>query len=412
MLLPQVGEDPTGQLAVSLLTASRAASTYASYRGKARLWLEFCALHGVSPLQATAADMVKYVAHLALKGSIAASSMGPYLAAVRTIYRDLGLTPPDQGTAWVSQALDGLRAHQQDVSPPAGERHPIPAQLIYQALRVADDLLPPLPARGVSTRSSAARAAISAPDLRLARACLATAVAFIFFNRPGYNARVTARELAVDFTADGSPAALVHVPRGTKTTRLHRHADIEARAVPASSHARAHPRADGLAGVDISALVARFRAARREAQPSSQLQHLDHPDELAWRLPGENTASWGAHTQDVWLREALAHLKARPPPGFKWTGHSLRKGAASAAAAVGVSLLVIAFFGVWSPTSSTLAHHYVDPTMTACPAAWFFFGWLTPAGVPSPAGGDAGRDARGGELGTPQPNGPDIGNNG
>ena len=73
----------------------------------------------------------------------------------------------------------------------------------------------------------------------------------------------------------------------------------------------------------------------------------------------------------------LAHFDLQPPAQEKWSGHSLRKGAASGAAAIGVSLDRICFCGGWKIRGATV-HDYIDPTCPATPAARRFFGWLRP----------------------------------
>jgi hypothetical protein len=56
--------------------------------------------------------------------------------------------------------------------------------------------------------------------------------------------------------------------------------------------------------------------------------------------------------------------------------HSLRKGAASAAHAIGARLTDIRYAGGWSTNSTVLEAKYIDFTMQPSPAAWIFFGFL------------------------------------
>jgi len=78
---------------------------------------------------------------------------------------------------------------------------------------------------------------------------------------------------------------------------------------------------------------------------------------------------------DAWCREILEHLSFSPPSGESWSGHSLRKGAASGAAAIDVALRKICFMGGWSILSRAV-HDYIDPTCPASDACRRFFGWL------------------------------------
>jgi hypothetical protein len=59
---------------------------------------------------------------------------------------------------------------------------------------------------------------------------------------------------------------------------------------------------------------------------------------------------------------------------IKWTGHSLRRGGASAAHAVGVSIAVIMVWGLWKSLVSALL--YIDVSVRPSAEALFFFGHL------------------------------------
>eukprot|EP00873_Tetraselmis_striata_P038212 jgi/Tetstr1/458476/TSEL_004330.t1 len=109
------------------------------------------------------------------------------------------------------------------------------------------------------------------------------------------------------------------------------------------------------------------------------------PPPKFWSIsPLESSATWSVSaTLTEWLREAYMAAGARPPTGFKWTSHSLRKGAASAASCVGVPLPAIKHMGDWSKNSEVVTGKYIDPTMRPTPAAWRFFGWLVPVRPPA-----------------------------
>ena len=83
---------------------------------------------------------------------------------------------------------------------------------------------------------------------------------------------------------------------------------------------------------------------------------------------------------DGWLQLVLLRFGISPPAGETWSGHSLRKGAASAASAVGVALDRICWCGGWSIHGSVV-HDYIDPTCPSDVAAYRFFGWLLPAAM-------------------------------
>eukprot|EP00873_Tetraselmis_striata_P000141 jgi/Tetstr1/420405/TSEL_011521.t1 len=98
-----------------------------------------------------------------------------------------------------------------------------------------------------------------------------------------------------------------------------------------------------------------------------------------------------------WLQLVAHMLEEHPPLGFVWTSHSLRKGTATAAYAIGVVLKKIKHFGGWAELSSVVLD-YINPTALPCAASWQLYGWLThwgtqpanPAGTPAPEGGEQG----------------------
>jgi hypothetical protein len=76
----------------------------------------------------------------------------------------------------------------------------------------------------------------------------------------------------------------------------------------------------------------------------------------------------------VWLLLLLVELDIPTPPGVKWTGHSLRRGGASVAHTVGVSIPVIMAWGLWKSLASALL--YID--ISVCPPSedLLYFGHL------------------------------------
>ena len=113
-------------------------------------------------------------------------------------------------------------------------------------------------------------------------------------------------------------------------------------------------------------------ALGREASHAT-LDH-DQPD-THYALPGQR--SFPSTQVDTWFKLVLDHVGAAPPHGEVWTGHSLRKGAASASDAAGVSLARICHVGGWSIKSSAVKD-YIDPTCPDSAAGRRYFGWLLP----------------------------------
>ena len=92
-------------------------------------------------------------------------------------------------------------------------------------------------------------------------------------------------------------------------------------------------------------------------------------------FPHEQRSTWEPSAVDGWLGSILGHLGESPPEGETWSGHSLRKGAASGAGAIDVALFRICFMGGWSVRGGAV-HDYIDATCPDTPAARRFFGWL------------------------------------
>ena len=351
-LAQRVGDDHLGKLATRLLLSSRAPSTYNNYGGKLEKFLKYCGRQALDPLQVTSEDVVRYVAWLGERGTISAYSMQPYLSAINLFLGDFGLEGVAKGPL-VSKAVEGLKASQSLVSPALPTRHPIPAPAMYSILRAAEQLLS-LPH--------------SLATLSLARACLATVVTYIFFSRPGVGAKVSTSALVVAHPEQPDLCQLVFTPVGAKGKSRVPLGRLAPLCIPARAHAA--PEHAQVPGVNIAKLLLTF-IQRRQQEFGSEA-----PPSAFWALPGERHTSWTSATQDGWLQEALLHVGLEPPPGQAWSGHSPRKGAASAANAIGVTIAKIAYYGGWAPSSTTLPRDYIDPTMPATPAALFFFGWL------------------------------------
>jgi hypothetical protein len=69
-------------------------------------------------------------------------------------------------------------------------------------------------------------------------------------------------------------------------------------------------------------------------------------------------------------------IEAKTRDDFAWTSHSLRKGATTAAHAIGVTMQKIKLFGGWA-TESSVVVDYIDPTVVPTTTDWYF-GCLTP----------------------------------
>eukprot|EP00873_Tetraselmis_striata_P026747 jgi/Tetstr1/447011/TSEL_034469.t1 len=95
--------------------------------------------------------------------------------------------------------------------------------------------------------------------------------------------------------------------------------------------------------------------------------------------PSEQSKPSTAATMSDWLSTAVRLVGAAPPAaGTSWTSHSLRKGAAYAANAIGVPLSHIRYQGGWATNSDDVGLDYIHPNVLPSPGAWFFFGHIAP----------------------------------
>eukprot|EP00873_Tetraselmis_striata_P007465 jgi/Tetstr1/427729/TSEL_017853.t1 len=285
------GSDELGQRTLDLLSSSLSAQTLKSYAGRLSQFAEFCHdSENISPLEATTATVVRYVAWIGERGHIAAKSLQPYS------YR------------FVSKA-------ELIVSAPYPESH-----LDYRAL-------------------------------------LASVVNFLFFAR--------------GLTGVSCRAQDVHVDTYNITLQIYREKgragrrgpdDLRVLLLPVSEHPR----------------VARLLRYFIDNVQSVPLVTVGLAASNFWAVNvAEQSKPWTAATMSDWLSTAVNLVNAAPPAGTSWTSHSLRKGAASAANAIGAPLSHIRYQGGWA-TNSDVVLDYIDPNVLPSPGAWFFFGHIAP----------------------------------
>eukprot|EP00873_Tetraselmis_striata_P012246 jgi/Tetstr1/432510/TSEL_021884.t1 len=88
------GSDELGQRTLDLLSSSLSAQTLKSYAGRLSQFAEFCHdSENISPMEATTATVVRYVAWIGERGHIAAKSLQPYLSAINTFFELHNLVP-------------------------------------------------------------------------------------------------------------------------------------------------------------------------------------------------------------------------------------------------------------------------------------------------------------------------------
>jgi hypothetical protein len=187
------------------------------------------------------------------------------------------------------------------------------------------------------------------PKLLLLRAAVASIASYLFFNRGECSACALSSDLIVD---DKHITLLLRKEKGRKNVH---EGNMRVRQVPCDRVPR------------IAAMLATFLTRARSMGQRTRRWALSH---------AEDKEQWSSHTLSGWLEAAYKAAFQRPPTGFAWTSHSLRKGSASAANAIGVQLPAIRYMGGWSTHTTVLEEKYIDFSMQPTPAAWIFFGWL------------------------------------
>ena len=332
------GTDALGQRAASFLTHQLTANTYEGYGVGLRNFAEFCAQDGLGDmLDATAKDIVRYLAWLGDHGTVKGSSLQPYLSAINRYFTDHMQEPVALGPL-VAAAQKGYKALQVELEEPE-HRIPIPAPAIYDILCYGERLLTsPGPV-----------------DLPALRGVCAVVVNFIFCCRSNTGVGALQGDLTVD---DAFITLYKRVLKGRKDAEL-----TQAAQVPCCGPLRR-----------VGALLKSFFSLQQAAFADAPAapRHL-------WALPCDSHPSgWTSRDLTAWLRDACAAVGVAPPPGFKYSSHSMRNGAASAANAVGVTVAHICWLGSWSQQSSVV-QDYISPAVLYTDAAQFFFGWLAPA---------------------------------
>eukprot|EP00873_Tetraselmis_striata_P042670 jgi/Tetstr1/462934/TSEL_007882.t1 len=103
------GSDELGLRTLDLLSSSLSAQTLKSYAGRLSQFAEFCHdSENISPLEATTATVVRYVAWIGERGHIAAKSLQPYLSAINTFFELHNLVPIAKDSLHLTSARRGL----------------------------------------------------------------------------------------------------------------------------------------------------------------------------------------------------------------------------------------------------------------------------------------------------------------
>ena len=328
-----LGDHPQREGILHKLSHSLAASTADTYGGHWRRFVLWCESQPdqPNPLPASTETVIRWTDDITAGGAVKESSLQPYLSALNKVHADLRFEPPAVGTL-LSAYRKGL-ARTQLSSGREAQRTYVPPPVVERALLWA-----------LSFDSSRA----SARQLETYRAAVAVVFTFVFFARGGTGTQL--RSSHVRRGANGITVTLEH-EKGRATHKRARALVIPPGAVPG-----------------LEQLLEDWERVRGHVQPFDSY----------YRLPSDGAGMPSTTKVDAWVKVVLAHLDAHPPAGETWSGHSLRKGAASGAAARGVTLDRICWMGGWSIHGKAV-HDYVDPTCPDSAACRRFFGWLRPS---------------------------------
>lgn len=308
-----------------------AASTYSSYFSKFKKFADFCFTHDLDPLPASDATVERYLAFLIEEGRVAAENFPQYLAAVRTVHRDLCFPAPESRI--MSLVVSGGK-HLQKALHPAEESFPLPAAAALQFLR----------------------AGLCTSNLNEVRALAAVVVGFLLCARGSTVQGMRYRDLRIDGTA---LVFTESVRKGhTHSDRVQRTLAVNVQRLP-----------------ELLTLLRNWRSLQNNAFRRAGAAAPSH----FWQLPGEDFLA--AHQFfPEWFALAVSLCPVSVPPGRKLHPHCNRKGAASAARALGVSLEKICRLGGWV-LHSRAVWRYIDPLVQPSHAGALFFGWLVPTPV-------------------------------
>jgi hypothetical protein len=284
-----------------------------------------------------------------LANTVNADNIDTYIRPINTAHDENLLPKPALGSH-IGSVLDGLKQNQFSLKVASEARLWVPADAVASVLDF-----------GLSMDVQ-----LDMPEsVSMLRACTAVVVDFVHFSRGDSGSRVRPGELIVD----GGALFLKQFKLKGKQNRaaIARQQRDNSKVKVLSLPADAAP--------DVVRLVEKYLAVR------AQLQQLDSrvSDECdsVYRLPWDAPAKFTTGTMNTFMTVAFLGAGVQAPPGFKYTWHMLRHGAASAAAALEVSERRIKDFGNWSRRSD--AYETYVHTVPATTSGQRFFGWMKPA---------------------------------
>ena len=331
---------PETETLLGLVAGALAPSTINTYTSRWTQFERFCAQRKLRCLPAKPETVALFITSLFARGSVKPDSVGPYISAINTAHRDVQAAQPANSPLVAHVRAGWRRRVCGDPGVQRDRRLPLPAAVALRALRAGLEIF--------------ARRMPALEKARLLRPFVFVPLAFATLLRAS-----SAVPLARDSVVPGDTEFVVR-PRAIKGGQLKSTLPSPKR-LP-----KVHVR-------DLYLLLAHWRCVQNAAFAATRVtEPLRAAAGSQWQLPGEALANASALATQ-WVQLVCEHLAAKPPLGGKYTSHSLRKGGASAAYAVGVSLRDLCDLGDWAPGSPVPMKHYVDLSVVACAAARYFF---------------------------------------
>jgi integrase len=313
-LRPSIGADAS--TFAQLLHASLADSTWDNYDNKLQLFQRWCATIGVDAFPASNATAIRYICYLFDNDTVHGESLKQYLSSVNRWHSDLGSPEPFTG-----RLIKALRRGFKHLSVRRVGRRPPPKQRFTSAaiFRIA---------------AYAMRTNISDLDLR---ACAAVIHQFLFTERADSVSFIRLDDYV--WQPDGSLFFTENWRKGDASGIVR---DLH---VPplVSSH-----------GSDPLLVLRLWHDRQSSCLPASA---------LLFQLRGKPfTAAQFKSPSGLltgWLRHACACAQIPSPAAGAWSSHALRRGSATAALSIAVTMAMVMAWGGWKTITSVM--QYVDP---------------------------------------------------
>ena len=307
------------------LASSNAASGRTSVAAKFCKFWAFCAGSGTPPIPAPAERVLAFVQFLRDEGRVSVRSGPQYVSAITTVHRWFAVPDFSATTTLTKQLFQAWRLAVADDE----ARDQVVAFPAASALAVLD-------------------ASMDSLDLPTLRAALVVGLDFAFFNR-GDSAFPIA---ATDLVEEGCHILFreTRFKRKRADSLVNRVRRFNAERLPS-----------------LLACLRNYRALRVAHYTPAE------PPPYFWQLRTEGTPSCDL------IRQIFAHAATTWPQLFPQglTHHSLRRGGATSAHAIGVPLETLCFWGGWT-FGSEAVFRYIDFSHEATAVDFQWFGWMLP----------------------------------